>query len=46
MKKVLTNRSNYYIVVVTSDVKKSCKTGDVEKLKNRFAVAILLAEEI
>ena len=46
MKKVLTNRSNYYIVVVMSNVKKSCKTFDVEKLKNRFTVAILLAEEV
>lgn len=46
LKKVLTNSSSYYIVVVTSNVKKSCKNDVVVKLKNRFAFAILFADRI
>jgi len=33
---MLTNRSGYYIVVVTKNIKKSRKTVDVEYFKRRF----------
>jgi len=36
LKKLLTNRSRYYIVVITKKLKKSCKTVDAGKFRSRF----------